>query len=86
LCLIYWKSISEWGQIIYKWASNSGYNSGTLCTVYELIEGNTGEGELFFQMDIVLFIKCIKFLEKNNKANYYQKNKEVSMEDGVKFL
>jgi ESCRT-II complex subunit VPS25 len=85
-CFIYWKSIPEWADTMQKWCIDNGISGTSLYTVYELRQGDTGEGAEFHGMDTVLFYKVIKFLEKKKKAEYYLKGNSPSDEDGVKFL
>jgi ESCRT-II complex subunit VPS25 len=80
---IYWRTPSEWADIIQKWASDTGYANSVL-TVYELIEGDTGENTEFHNMDGELFRKAIAVLERRGKAELFQGS--TSDEDGVKFL
>ena len=42
--LIFWKTPTEWGNLIYNWAVSTG-NTDTVCTVFELIEGDDTSGE-----------------------------------------
>ena len=42
--LVYWKTPTEWGNLIYNWAVSTG-NTDTVCTVFELIEGDDTAGE-----------------------------------------
>lgn len=44
ICLIYWKSPSEWAHSIYAWAERHGLVGG-ICTVYELLSGEDAAQE-----------------------------------------
>lgn len=44
---IYWHSLDEWGNMLYNWASSNGLNN-TVCTLYELREGENSVGEGVF--------------------------------------
>jgi ESCRT-II complex subunit VPS25 len=37
-CYLYWHTLEEWADLIYKWVFDSGKN-GTVCTLYEIIHG-----------------------------------------------
>lgn len=39
---IYWKSPSEWSELIYKWAKDNGFTN-SICTLYELLNGESTE-------------------------------------------
>ncbi|KAL0486310.1 vacuolar protein-sorting protein VPS25 [Acrasis kona] len=80
---IYWKTPTEWADIIQKWVAETGY-SNTVLTVYELIEGDTGEKTEFFGLDGDIFRKAIGVLERRGKAELFQGT--TSDQDGVKFL
>lgn len=41
---VYWHSLDEWGNMIYNWVSSNGLNN-SVCTLFELREGETTEGE-----------------------------------------
>lgn len=36
---VYWHSLDEWGNMIYNWACNNGFNN-SVCTLFELREGD----------------------------------------------
>lgn len=40
--LIFWKTPDEWADELWGWVEENGLN-GTVCTVYELLQGDTGE-------------------------------------------
>ena len=48
--LVYWKTPTEWGNLIYNWAVSTG-NTDTVCTVFELIEGDDTAGEYLRLLD-----------------------------------
>lgn len=45
-CLVYWRRPSEWGEIIFKWADDTGAG-GEIFTIHEL-RTTGGEGKLSF--------------------------------------
>uniref|UniRef100_A0A0V0G7Q1 Vacuolar protein-sorting-associated protein 25 n=1 Tax=Triatoma dimidiata TaxID=72491 RepID=A0A0V0G7Q1_TRIDM len=75
---IYWHTLEEWAAILGSWATDTGH-SGSVCTLYELI--NTPNQE-FTGMHQDVLIKVIKVLEAKNEAEL------ILMEDnnGVKFF
>eukprot|EP00055_Hartaetosiga_balthica_P014565 m.80528 g.80528 ORF g.80528 m.80528 type:complete len:178 (-) comp8623_c1_seq1:251-784(-) len=66
-CALYWQSPIEWAQIIFKWACDVGQTDSIL-TIFELLEGDTGERAPFHGMDKFVFIKSLRQLEKERKA------------------
>lgn len=46
--LVYWHTLEEWGDIIYNWAHENGFN-GSVCTLFELTQGEdtTNQGTYF---------------------------------------
>ncbi|EDK45890.1 conserved hypothetical protein [Lodderomyces elongisporus NRRL YB-4239] len=42
---IYWRSVVDWGNILYDYISNTG-QKGTVMTLYELTKGGAGGGEI----------------------------------------
>lgn len=85
-CFIYYKTPTEWADTIYKWANESGIAGGSLCTIFELRQGETGADSEFHDIDVLMFHKALKILEKKKKAEYYLKGSVPSDEDGVKFF
>ncbi|KAL9648971.1 hypothetical protein ABK040_008351 [Willaertia magna] len=81
LIFIYWRTPQEWADLIIKFVEENGLNN-TVCTFFELLEGETGESSCFHQMDKEMFKKALKVLEKRGKAEMFQSNDN----EGVKFL
>jgi ESCRT-II complex subunit VPS25 len=79
---IYWKSPAQWADIIYQWVNTNGYN-GSVLTVYELLEGDTGQGAEFHGMNPELFRKAIHVLNQKGYAELMQGS--TAEADGVKF-
>lgn len=46
-CLVFWRRPSDWGQLIYQWVDEQGYN-GELLTVKELRKGHLTKGQGMF--------------------------------------
>lgn len=78
---IYWHPLDEWAEIIYKWATDMGMTN-TVCTIFELINGDNTTGEEFHGLDEQILIKALRTLETKGKC-------ELIMFDdnqGVKFF
>jgi len=50
--------------------------------MFEMLEGDTGEGTEFYGMDGAVFRRAIKELEKRGKASLFQGD---SGDEGIKF-
>ncbi|KAI5956292.1 hypothetical protein KGF54_000767 [Candida jiufengensis] len=87
---IYWRSLTEWGNIIYEYISNTG-QKGTVLTLYELTKNdddelqNGGLPQDLKNLDESLLIKVIKeYLIKQGKAQLLMnENNEIG---GVKIV
>lgn len=78
---IYWEPLEELSASIYRWASNNGF-LGSVCTFYELIDGENTVGEIFYGLEEDVLYKALKRLESKKKA-------EIMIFDdskGVKFF
>uniref|UniRef100_S4PLQ4 Vacuolar protein-sorting-associated protein 25 n=1 Tax=Pararge aegeria TaxID=116150 RepID=S4PLQ4_9NEOP len=78
---IYWHSLDEWGNMIYNWANINGMNN-TVCTLFELREGENSVGEEFHGLDMNVLIKALKSLEMKGKCELM----EFDDNQGVKFF
>ncbi|XP_047520209.1 vacuolar protein-sorting-associated protein 25 [Pieris napi] len=78
---VYWHSLDEWGNMIYNWVSANGLNN-SVCTLFELREGETTEGEEFHGLDINILTKALKSLEVKGKCELM----EFDDNQGVKFF
>ncbi|QQP35608.1 Vps25 [Caligus rogercresseyi] len=79
-CRIFWRSPSEWADMIYNYARENGLNKGGICTLYELTESDEVLGQPFYQLDKELLLKSLQVLEAENKAEIFEDN------EGVKFF
>lgn len=80
-CLIYTKQPVEWAKVIYKYVKEKSlYN--TICTFYELLEGDSTVNYEFHQLDEAMFMKALKILEREGKAAVI----EMDGSRGVKFV
>lgn len=76
-CLVTWRTPDEWGKMIYSWVCANGLNN-TVCTFYELTEGENTSNQEFHGIDKWLLVRALKTLEAANKA--------AVMDEGVKFF
>ncbi|KAI5632855.1 ESCRT-II complex subunit domain-containing protein [Phthorimaea operculella] len=78
---IYWHSLDEWGNMVYSWACNNGMNN-SVCTIFELREGDNTVDEEFHGLDMAVLIKALKALETKGKCELI----EFDDNQGVKFF
>lgn len=78
---IYWNTLDEWANIIYKWAIDSGMTN-TVCTLFEITNGDNSVDQEFHELDQSVLIKALKLLEQSQKCEL------ISFDDnqGVKFF
>jgi len=77
-CYVFWRTPSEWGQLIYSWVTDSGM-TGSVCTFFELTQGDDVTGQPFQGLDEDVLQKSLATLQAAGKA-------EVMGTDGVKFF
>jgi len=56
----------------------------TICTFYEIQEGDASEGQEFHQLDTAILLKALKILEKSGKVQLFEGDSISEM--GVKFI
>ena len=78
---VHWKKPDQWAKMIHDWAKAAGM-VGTVCTLYELVNGDDTKEQPFHGMDMSTLHMALKSLEKSGKAVL------ISFEgsEGVKFL
>ncbi|XP_058460561.1 vacuolar protein-sorting-associated protein 25 [Malaya genurostris] len=78
---VYWHTLEEWSALVYDWVVANGMTN-TVCTIYELVSGDTSIGEEFHSLDQEVFKKVLKLLEARGKCEI------IAFEDneGVKFF
>jgi len=81
--LIFWKTPTEWGNLIYNWAVNTG-NTDTVCTIFELTEGDDISGEEFAGIDDRALVKALTTLEQQRRAEIIRDDNDDIQ--GVKFF
>ncbi|KAI1288325.1 Vacuolar protein-sorting-associated protein 25 [Halotydeus destructor] len=79
--LVYWKSPVQWAQLLYAHAVDSGLTN-SVCTFYELTQGDDAAGKEFEGLDDQVLIKALQYLEKQGKAVLISHDGS----EGVKFL
>ena len=80
-CLIMWRSPEEWGKLIYKYITANSMTN-TVCTLFELINGDDTEGQEFHGLDNWLLLRALKTLELEGKAELIL----FDGNEGVKFF
>jgi ESCRT-II complex subunit VPS25 len=80
-CLVMWRTPQEWAQLIYRWAADNGMLN-TVCTLYELANGDDTVKEEFHGLDSWLLMRALKVLEQQKKAEVIS----LSGSEGVKFF
>ncbi|KAH3706615.1 vacuolar protein-sorting-associated protein 25-like [Dreissena polymorpha] len=80
-CLIMWRTPEEWGKLIYKYISSKSMIN-TVCTLFELANGDDTEGEAFHGLEDWLLRRALQTLEKDGKAELMS----FDGNEGVKFF
>lgn len=78
-CYVYWKSPQQLGQRLYAWAEANGLVN-TVMTTHELLMGDDSEGQPWFNLNKEVFVKAIRTLEAEKKAELFDD------QEGVKFF
>eukprot|EP01121_Diplochlamys_sp_Union-15-3_P018973 TRINITY_DN7034_c0_g1_i2.p1 TRINITY_DN7034_c0_g1~~TRINITY_DN7034_c0_g1_i2.p1 ORF type:complete len:137 (-),score=28.69 TRINITY_DN7034_c0_g1_i2:7-417(-) len=79
--LILWRKPEEWATRIYSWAHERGLTD-TVCTVYEIREGDDVKKEDFYMLDETTFHKALGVLQTQGKIAVF----EASGDLAVKFF
>lgn len=80
-CLIMWRTPEEWGKLIYKYISDRSMTN-TVCTLFELTNGDETEGQEFHRLEQWLLLRALKSLEIDGKAEMMS----FGDNEGVKFF
>ncbi|XP_071822818.1 vacuolar protein-sorting-associated protein 25-like [Apostichopus japonicus] len=80
-CMVMWRTPAEWGDLIYKWAIKHGMKN-TVCTLYEIANGNDTKGEEFSGLEDWLLSRALKTLQRQQKAELIS----FDGNEGVKFF
>lgn len=80
-CLVMWRTPEEWGKLIYKYITDRSMTN-TVCTLFELSNGDETEGEEFHGIEQWLLVRALKTLEADGKAELMK----FGDNEGVKFF
>ncbi|KAG6540906.1 hypothetical protein Mapa_017700 [Marchantia paleacea] len=81
-CLILWRTITDWANLILQFVKENGYEDGVM-TLDEIRTGDETRGTDIAGIDRTVLIKALKVLEQRGKAAMF---KGTSADDeGVKF-
>ena len=80
-CLIMWRTPEEWGKLIYKYINDRSMNN-SVCTLFELANGDDTDGEEFHGLEQWLLLRALKSLEIDGKAELMA----FGDNEGVKFF
>eukprot|EP00731_Ephydatia_muelleri_P019657 Em0012g482a len=84
-CLVMWRTPSEWGKLVYKWAVDSGL-ANSVCTLYEIHSGADTTSEEFSNIEPWMLKKTILALQSEGKAEYIHGINPDDSDAGVKFF
>lgn len=76
---VYWYTLDELGNLIYKYISDNGLNN-TVCTVFELVSGDDTAQEEFHGLEESVVLRCLRVLQANGKCEVFEDG------EGVKFF
>ncbi|XP_031780651.1 vacuolar protein-sorting-associated protein 25 [Nasonia vitripennis] len=65
--VVSWHTLDEWAEIIYSWAQTNGF-AGSVCTFYELTQGENTVDQEFHGLDNELLVRALKTLEAAKRA------------------
>ena len=82
---VWWKSASEWADLLYGWVDETG-QKGAVLTVYELREGDGVSGREWVGMDEGMLRKVLNVLVKRGKAQIFAGQQGSDGGEGVKFF
>eukprot|EP00744_Colponema_vietnamica_P017991 GILI01025354.1.p1 GENE.GILI01025354.1~~GILI01025354.1.p1 ORF type:complete len:202 (+),score=35.54 GILI01025354.1:73-606(+) len=82
-CLVYWRPLEEWANLLYKWVCDSG-KVNSVETVFSLREGDETQGTEFHGIPSEIFSGLLRVLERRGKAQVFKGTS--TDEDGVKFF
>ncbi|XP_062574732.1 uncharacterized protein LOC134236571 isoform X4 [Saccostrea cucullata] len=79
--LIMWRTPEEWGKLIYSWVTSKSLQN-SVCTLYELSEGEDSEGTEFHGLEKWLLLRALQSLQDQGKAELMN----FDGNEGVKFF
>jgi len=77
-CLVLWKTVEQWADLIYSWVSRTGL-ANSVCTLHEITQGTSTTSEQFYGLEDWLLDRALKSLQSRGKA-------ELIGDEGVKFF
>ena len=80
-CLIMWRTPEQWGKMIYDYITANSMTN-TVCTLFELSNGEDTEGLEFHGIENWLLLRALKTLEADGKAELIM----FDGNEGVKFF
>lgn len=80
---VWWKSASEWADLIYAWVDSTG-QKGAVLTVYELREEGSGKG--WVGMEEGMLRRVLRVLVKRGRAQVFNSGGAGDGGEGVKFF
>jgi len=83
-CLVFLKKPEEWADIVQELVDSSGL-SGSVVTVYEMLQGDLAVGTLLKEMDQPTLLMALRVLEMRGKAQVIVEEGEDLADAGVKF-
>merc|ERR1711973_78925 len=85
-CYIMWRTPDEWSTLIFKWVQENGMTD-TVCTLFELREGDDTAKEEFHGLDMWTLKKALSVLEQKGKAQMFEAPEATDDSGlGVKFF
>lgn len=80
---IIWRTNEQWGTMIYNYISEKSMFN-TVCSIYELREQDTVEGQEFYMLDLHVFMAALATLQKQGLCQVFEGSTEDST--SVKFF
>jgi ESCRT-II complex subunit VPS25 len=81
--LVLWRSVPEWGDVIYSWALDTGLKDSVV-TLEELSSGEDVRGTELEGMHREVLVRGLKVLESKGRAKMFTSG--AGDEEGVKFF
>jgi ESCRT-II complex subunit VPS25 len=81
--LVWWRRPEEWARIIADYAKDRGLG-GSVCTRYELLEGEDVADQEFYKMSPALWTKVAGELERTGRARVFSTGSSAT-DIGIKF-
>jgi hypothetical protein len=64
---IYWKSIQEYAEAIYKWADETG-RMNSVESLIDITNSEENKSQIFYKVPVEIIAKACEALERENKA------------------